>query len=93
MDGAAATVSLNSTILAVSGMTCGSCARSVERALSRVPGVERASVDAGQGTAMVQGSASAADLIAAVEAAGYGASVADENTFQEKRHEHRGCCC
>ncbi|HEY1341654.1 MAG TPA: heavy metal-associated domain-containing protein [Bryobacteraceae bacterium] len=31
--------------LAVSGMTCGSCARSVERKLSGTPGVTKATVD------------------------------------------------
>lgn len=64
------------TTLAVSGMACGACARTIERVLSRVPGVEGATVDFDHGVAIVNGSAGARDLIGAVEAAGYGASVA-----------------
>lgn len=64
-----------STTLAVSGMTCAGCARTIERVLSRVPGVERASVDFDLGLAIVNGTAAAAQLIAAVEGAGYSASA------------------
>ena len=61
--------------LAVTGMTCGACARTVERVLSRMPGVKRAAVDFDLGLAIVSGSAAPAKLIAAVETAGYGAAL------------------
>lgn len=76
--------------LSITGMTCGSCARVVERALSRVPGVERASVDPDLGLAVVLGTAAMADLIAATEAAGYGARPAEEPKAEGKSNErHR----
>ncbi len=61
--------------LAVSGMACAACASRVEKVLSRTPGVANASVDLAGKKAMVAGSASAAELIAAVERAGYEAAL------------------
>ena len=58
-------------------MTCASCARRVERALSRAPGVSEANVNLATEHAQVMydpASASLADLIRSVERAGYGAS-------------------
>jgi len=68
----------NALILEISGMTCASCVRRVERALSRVEGVETASVNFAAETARVT---LATDvpverLIAAVEKAGYEARKA-----------------
>lgn len=65
---------LKPTTLAVTGMTCGSCARTVERKLRRVPGVRSAVVDLELGVAIVNGTAAPSSLIAAIEAAGYGGS-------------------
>jgi copper chaperone CopZ len=63
------------TTLSVSGMTCGGCVNAVTRILSRVPGVAAVAVDLKSGHATVRGGAAPADLIAAVEAAGYGAKA------------------
>jgi heavy metal translocating P-type ATPase len=64
--------------LDVSGMTCGSCAARVQRALSRQPGVSEALVNYATGRATVEldhaGDVQLRDLIAAVEKAGYGAA-------------------
>lgn len=73
------TQKVGATTLALSGMTCDGCARTIERVLSRVPGVTSANVDFDLGVAIVNGSAAPSELIAAVEAAGYGASVAEAN--------------
>jgi Cu+-exporting ATPase len=58
-------------------MTCASCVARVERALRQVPGVREASVNLATETAEVRldpvGTTTEADLVAAVEAAGYGA--------------------
>jgi copper chaperone len=65
--------------LQVTGMTCQGCVRSVKRVLEAVPGVRRAAVSLERGEAVVDfdpGRASAADLTAAVEAAGYQAQPA-----------------
>ncbi len=64
------------TVLTVSGMTCGGCANTVARILSRVPGVADAKVDFATGRATIRGEAAPAELISAVEAAGYEAKDA-----------------
>ena len=64
------------TTLAIEGMTCASCVRRVERALSRTPGVSEASVNLATERATVTWNpdeASLADLTTAVEKAGYSA--------------------
>jgi len=68
---------LASTTLTVSGMTCGHCQAKVERALQGVAGVYSATVDRTAGVAEVESadSVSPAELIAAVERAGYRAGV------------------
>jgi copper chaperone CopZ len=55
----------------VNGMTCGGCAKHVEKALRAVAGVTGASVDVAKGTATVEGSAPFEALAASVVAAGY----------------------
>ncbi|WP_114374513.1 heavy metal translocating P-type ATPase [Elioraea thermophila] len=63
--------------LKVAGLTCGGCARKVERALAAVPGVIGASVNAASGLAEVRvarGAVEPGALIAAVERAGYRAA-------------------
>lgn len=67
------------TVLAITGMTCGGCASTVTRVLQKVPGVTRAEVDLASERAQVEGSAAAADLVAAAEAAGFGAQVLQPN--------------
>ncbi|HEY4803376.1 MAG TPA: copper ion binding protein, partial [Paraburkholderia sp.] len=59
--------------LEIHGMTCASCATRVEKALARVPGVTRASVNLATEKATVEasGSVAPATLVAAVEKAGY----------------------
>jgi Cu+-exporting ATPase len=59
--------------LAITGMTCASCVRRVEKILSGVPGVDTASVNLATEKAEVNGHPELAALIAAVEKAGYGA--------------------
>ena len=64
--------------LAISGMTCASCAGRVEKALSSVGGVIRAEVNLASEKASVEGIAGIlkpADLIAAVQRAGYSADL------------------
>ena len=59
----------------VTGMHCAACSASVEKAVSRVPGVTACSVSLLTNSMGVEGSASAGEIIAAVERVGYGASV------------------
>ncbi|NUO72283.1 MAG: copper-translocating P-type ATPase [Frateuria sp.] len=59
--------------LPVQGMTCASCVSRVEKALSKVPGVQQASVNLATETATVRASSAvdATQLRAAIEKAGY----------------------
>ncbi|WP_175917127.1 heavy metal translocating P-type ATPase [Burkholderia pyrrocinia] len=74
---AAATATATATIeLDIDGMTCASCVSRVEKALAKVPGVTRASVNLATERATVDAAAdvSAARLVEAVKQAGYGAT-------------------
>ncbi|WP_276692577.1 MULTISPECIES: heavy metal translocating P-type ATPase [Acidaminococcus] len=59
----------------VTGMTCASCQAHVEKAVAGVPGVKNVSVSLLTNSMGVEGTASDAEIIKAVEDAGYGASV------------------
>jgi copper-transporting P-type ATPase V len=72
--------------LDISGMTCGSCAARVQRALSRQPGVSEALVNYATGRATVElepGSLDAEQLIVAVQGAGYGAAPAASSAAEQ----------
>ena len=58
----------------VTGMSCAACSARVEKAVGKVPGVTACSVSLLTNSMGVEGSASQADIIKAVEEAGYGAS-------------------
>ena len=58
----------------VTGMSCAACSSRVEKAVSKVPGVESCSVSLLTNSMGVEGTARPEAVIAAVEAAGYGAS-------------------
>ncbi|RAQ01829.1 heavy metal translocating P-type ATPase [Burkholderia cepacia] len=67
----------NSTVeLDIEGMTCASCVSRVEKALAKVPGVTRASVNLAteRATVDVTADVSAAQLVETVKQAGYGAT-------------------
>lgn len=57
--------------LTVDGMGCEGCEDIIENALSDVDGVEGVVADHEEGTATVEGDAEPADLLEAVEFAGY----------------------
>ena len=58
----------------VTGMSCAACSARVEKAVCKVPGVESCSVSLLTNSMGVEGNVAAADIIRAVEEAGYGAS-------------------
>ena len=59
----------------VTGMSCAACSARVEKAVSKVPGVTACSVSLLTNSMGVEGTAATADIVAAVEGAGYGASL------------------
>ncbi|TFU26060.1 CopZ family metallochaperone [Thermus tengchongensis] len=62
--------------LRVEGMTCNHCAMAVQKALQKVPGVEKAEVSLERAEALVEGQADLEALIRAVEEEGYRAALA-----------------
>lgn len=82
----------------VTGMSCSACSAHVEKAVSRVPGVDQVQVNLLQNSMVVEYEDEATDtaaIIHAVEDAGYGASVKDaheptkkaENDLQKRTAE------
>ena len=63
----------------VTGMTCAACSGHVEKATKAVAGVTSVSVSLLTNSMGVEGTANPADIIAAVEKAGYGASLKGAN--------------
>lgn len=63
------------TVLTITGMTCGHCVQAVRNALAAVPGVSAVQVSLEQQQARVRGNADLARLLSAVEAEGYTAAV------------------
>lgn len=59
----------------ITGMSCSACQAHVEKAVSKVPGVESVSVSLLTNSMGVEGSASSEAIVKAVEDAGYGAAV------------------
>lgn len=66
----------------VTGMSCAACSARVEKAVEKVDGVTTCSVSLLTNSLGVEGNASAADIISAVEAAGYGAALKDVHTAE-----------
>ena len=66
----------------VTGMSCAACAARVEKAVNAVPGVTSCAVSLLTNSMGVEGEASAREIIAAVTAAGYGASAKDDSGAQ-----------
>jgi len=73
--------------LLINGMSCASCVSRVQSALQTVPGVVQARVNLAERTALVMGNASAADLVQAVEKAGYGAEAIEDDAERRARQQ------
>ncbi len=63
----------------VTGMSCAACQARVEKAVNAIDGVESCAVSLLTNSMGVEGSASPEEIIKAVEAAGYGASIKKSN--------------
>ena len=68
----------------VTGMSCAACSSRVEKAVSKLDGVTSCSVSLLTNSMGVEGNVSDDTIIAAVQNAGYGASVK-----AQRRREHR----
>ncbi|MCM1386773.1 MAG: heavy metal translocating P-type ATPase [Bacillus sp. (in: Bacteria)] len=72
----------------VTGMSCAACSTRVEKAVSGVNGVTSCSVSLLTNSMGVEGTASAEAIIAAVEAAGYGASKKGAGVSKARENAH-----
>ncbi len=72
----------------VTGMSCAACSARVEKAVCKVEGVSACSVSLLTNSMGVEGTAKAAEVIAAVQAAGYGAELKGKAT--EGKHNGDG---
>ncbi|OOE71171.1 copper-translocating P-type ATPase [Salinivibrio kushneri] len=73
----------------LSGMTCASCVKSVETAISSVDGVANVSVNLAERSAIVKGDASPDAIVEAVENAGYGAEKVEDDNDRRERQQHQ----
>ena len=64
----------------VTGMSCAACVARVEKAVSQIPGVDTCSVSLLTNSMGIEGTASDAAIIQAVENAGYGAKLKEKST-------------
>ena len=71
----------------VTGMTCAACQAHVEKAVSKVPGVDSVTVSLLTNSMSVAGSAPAAAVVKAVEQAGYGAKPMGEASGRQSKLE------
>ena len=64
----------------VTGMSCAACQARVEKAVSAVPGVDSCAVSLLTNSMGVEGNADSAEIIKAIENAGYGASLKEDGS-------------
>ncbi len=74
----------------VTGMSCAACSARVEKAVNKLPGVTECSVSLLTNSMGVEGEVSVSEVIAAVEAAGYGASLKEESASGNVNHNDSG---
>ncbi len=73
----------------VTGMTCAACQARVEKAVGKLPGVRAVSVSLLTNSMGVEGDVDEADVIRAVEAAGYGAKLKSGAEVKQKSTSER----
>lgn len=73
----------------VTGMSCAACSARVEKAVSKVSGVSKCSVNLLTNSMSVDGTADDNAIISAVQNAGYGASVKDTHTSKTPTKEQQ----
>ncbi|WJW81283.1 copper-exporting P-type ATPase CopA [Moellerella wisconsensis] len=73
--------------LLLDGMTCASCVNRVQKALMSVDGVENARVNLAERSALVTGTMQPEALISAVQNAGYGAEIIQDETKRRERQQ------
>lgn len=85
--GAAAPTPTVQIRMLLTGITCAGCVATVESALKSVSGVDTVALNFANRTVQIDGTASAASLIKAVQQAGYGASEVVDPALAEQQRE------
>lgn len=73
--------------LLIDGMTCASCVSKVHKALQSVEGVDNARVNLAERSALVTGDVDHDALISAIEKAGYGAEIIQDDVKRRERQQ------
>jgi len=89
---------MDSIQLTVGGMTCGSCVKHVEKAISSIPDVEKVDVDLASGAVKIFGNVShrTNEIIAAIEGEGYSAEQVSSQIVKGVGGSCKSgssCCC
>lgn len=71
----------------IKGMSCAACQVHIEKAVSKVKGVDKVSVSLLTNEMVVEGNATEKDIVKAVENAGYGAINKDRNTKADEEND------
>ena len=84
--------------LTVSGMTCGSCVKHVEKTINSIAGVQKVEVDLASGAVKVEANVSqhVKEIIAALEKDGYPAQMSTDVSNKAKSGSCKSgsnCCC
>ena len=81
---------MNSTSIAIEGMSCGHCVQQVSKALQSVPGVTVEAVTVGSARIGATDASASRAAVAAIEKAGYKATVSPD--MQAVSPRSGGCC-
>ncbi len=73
----------------ITGMSCAACSARVEKAVSKLPGVTECAVSLLTNSMSVEGEVSGEAVIEAVEQAGYGAALKEDNKAEDKQNASR----
>jgi copper chaperone len=79
--------------LDVKNMTCGHCVRAVSDAVNAIDPTAMVQVELASGRVLVDGQQSPAELIGALQAAGYPSSVAGASSSEAVVPKKSRCCC
>ncbi|MEE3608955.1 copper-translocating P-type ATPase [Avibacterium paragallinarum] len=76
-------------MLSLEGLSCAACVAKVQKALQAVPQVSQVQVNLAEQTALVSGNATPQSLVNAVQQAGYGAEVVEDQALRAEKQQRK----